>query len=250
MIPEWLHILSIFSLMAGLICAGMVAADEKNDPQHMWIMNVVWPIVSLFAPVIAMVFYFKYGKMTARSHPKNMMKTNPGMKKGEAMSSMADTPYWVKVAKAASHCGSGCTVGDIIAEWLIFFVPTIAVWFGYKSIFADQIFAVWIADFILAFAIGVVFQYFTIKPMRDITVARGTYEAVKADALSLTSWQVGMYGFMAFAHFVIFGRILGVPLEVNSAEFWFMMQIAMLCGFATAYPVNWWLVKVGIKEAM
>ena len=29
-----------------------------------------------------------------------------------------------------------------------------------------------------------------------------------------------------------------------------MMQIAMLFGFATAYPVNWWLIESGIKEAM
>jgi len=29
-----------------------------------------------------------------------------------------------------------------------------------------------------------------------------------------------------------------------------MMQIAMLCGFATCYPVNWWLIRTGIKERM
>ena len=29
-----------------------------------------------------------------------------------------------------------------------------------------------------------------------------------------------------------------------------MMQIAMLCGFATAYPVNWWLLRIGLKEKM
>jgi len=29
-----------------------------------------------------------------------------------------------------------------------------------------------------------------------------------------------------------------------------MMQIAMLFGFLTAYPVNWWLIKKGIKEEM
>jgi hypothetical protein len=44
--------------------------------------------------------------------------------------------------------------------------------------------------------------------------------------------------------------VLGVRLEVNSVEFWFMMQIAMLCGFATSYPVNWWLIKAGLKEKM
>jgi hypothetical protein len=31
---------------------------------------------------------------------------------------------------------------------------------------------------------------------------------------------------------------------------WFMMQLAMLTGFVTAYPVNRWLIKAGIKESM
>jgi hypothetical protein len=29
-----------------------------------------------------------------------------------------------------------------------------------------------------------------------------------------------------------------------------MMQIGMLAGFLTSYPVNWWLVRRGIKEKM
>lgn len=29
-----------------------------------------------------------------------------------------------------------------------------------------------------------------------------------------------------------------------------MMQIAMVAGFITSYPVNWWLVSKGIKEKM
>ena len=32
--------------------------------------------------------------------------------------------------------------------------------------------------------------------------------------------------------------------------FWFMMQIAMLAGFVTSYPVNWWLLRSGVKEKM
>jgi len=36
----------------------------------------------------------------------------------------------------------------------------------------------------------------------------------------------------------------------NQPAFWFMMQVGMLVGFITAYPMNWWLVRVGIKEPM
>ena len=73
---------------------------------------------------------------------------------------------------------------------------------------------------------------------------------MKADTLSLITWQVGIYGFMAIACFVIFRIGLGVKLETDTPSFWFMMQIAMLCGFATSYPVNWWLLRSGIKEKM
>ena len=55
---------------------------------------------------------------------------------------------------------------------------------------------------------------------------------------------------MAIAYFRIFRQLIGTKLEVNSAEFWFMMQIGMICGFLTACPVNWLLLRWGVKERM
>jgi hypothetical protein len=126
----------------------------------------------------------------------------------------------------------------------------IAVWFGWHSVFSEKMYAVWIVDFLFAFVFGVAFQYFTIAPMRDLDVAQGIWQALKADTLSLSAWQIGMYGFMAIAQFWLFRSLLGMRLEVDMPEFWFMMQIAMVAGFVTAYPVNWWLIKSGIKEKM
>ncbi len=137
-----------------------------------------------------------------------------------------------------------------MAEWLVFAVPAIAVAFGWHSIFSDKIFATWIVDYLFAFAFGIVFQYFTIAPMRNLSVGQGVVAAIKADALSLTAWQIGMYGFMAFAYFFIFRDLIGAELRTDTVEFWFMMQIAMIFGFSTAYPVNWWLIKSGMKERM
>jgi hypothetical protein len=59
-----------------------------------------------------------------------------------------------------------------------------------------------------------------------------------------------MYGLMVFAQFYIFRPLFGDVAAVNSPEFWFTMQIAMLAGFITSYPVNWWLIKIGVKERM
>jgi hypothetical protein len=53
---------------------------------------------------------------------------------------------------------------------------------------------------------------------------------------------------MAVMQSIVFGRIFGGPAPVNSVEFWVAMQLAMIAGFATSYPMNWWLIRVGIKE--
>jgi hypothetical protein len=227
MVPAWLHILSIIALAIGFACAAIIVADETRHPQPMGIMNIVWPVVALFGTVAALGLYFRYGH-TGKS----------------------ETPASIVTAKAAAHCGAGCTIGDICAEWLVFAVPAIATAFGWPWLFGEKMFATWIVDYLFAFGFGIVFQYFTIAPMRDLSLGAGIVAALKADALSLTAWQVGMYGFMGFAQFVLFRHLLHTRLDVASAEFWFMMQIAMLAGFATSYPVNAWLLHTGIKEPM
>lgn len=244
MTPDWLHMLAIASLIVGVICAVWIALDEIRHPQHMWIMNLVWPITALYGSVLAVAFYFAYGRLATHR------RAAEAKAQGKEIPSKKFTPFPIKVAKGAFHCGSGCTLGDVIAEWLVFFVPVIAIWFGYQSLFGEKMFAVWIVDYIFAFLFGIAFQYFTIAPMRNLSFGEGLKASVKADTLSLTAWQVGMYGFMAFAQFYLFRQILGLRLEVPTPEFWFMMQIAMVAGFATSYPVNWWLIRHGIKEEM
>ncbi|NWG46101.1 MAG: DUF4396 domain-containing protein [Alphaproteobacteria bacterium] len=234
MVPHWLHWLALASLGLGLVCLLIVAVDVARHPQRMWIMSVVWPVVASFGTVLAVLAYFRWGRRTAADAPDDA----------------PSTPFSVKVGTGTTHCGAGCTLGDICAEWLIFAVPGVLALAGWPGFFSERIFAVWVVAYVFAFAFGVAFQYFTIKPMRDLSPGRGLLEAVKADAASLTAWQFGMYGFMAIAHFWIFGTLIGTPLEVTMPEFWFMMQIAMIAGFLTSYPVNGWLIRTGIKEAM
>lgn len=40
------------------------------------------------------------------------------------------------------------------------------------------------------------------------------------------------------------------PLSVASATYWFGMQIRMIIGFFTAWPINTWLIRKGWKEKM
>lgn len=75
----------------------------------------------------------------------------------------------------------------------------------------------------------------------------GVVAALKADALSLTAFEVGLFGWMAVMQLVLFTQPHLTPAH---AAYWFLMQIGMVLGFITAYPVNVWLLRRGIKEAM
>lgn len=122
-------------------------------------MNLVWPLTTLFGSNIWLGIYFAWGRAGAREE-------NP--------------PFAILVLKGTSHCGAGCTVGDIVAEWSVFAFPGSAAWFGWHTLFAEQTFAVWVLDFILAFLFGVAFQYFSIAPMRHLSLVQDFAAALKA----------------------------------------------------------------------
>lgn len=231
---EWndtLYNVALISLFVGALSALVIVVDVMTHPQQMWIMNLVWPLTALYAGPLALWGYFSAGRLSIRRAVEEAKKRGedpPGKKK----------PFWQMVALGASYCGAGCTLADIGAEWTLFFFPL--------TLFGMKIFGSWTADYFVALAIGIVFQYFTIAPMRNLSLREGLVAATKADFLSLSAWQIGMYGWMAIATFLIFGH----EIEKTNPVFWFMIQIAMLAGFLTAYPVNWWLIRAGIKEKM
>ncbi len=231
--PAWLETLAWVSLAVAFACALVIVLDLIRHPQHMGIMNVVWPVTSLWSGPLGLYAYYRVGRlaMKQRVHQAHQRGGEPPNKK---------KPFWQMVGEAASHCGAGCTLGDIAAEWIMVFAPWV--------LFGKKLYGTWVVDYVWAYALGIVFQYFTIAPMRKLPVGRGIWAAVKADTLSLTAWQVGMYGWMAIVAFVLFGYE-NRP-RADSPVFWWMMQVGMVCGFLTSYPVNWLLLRIGWKEKM
>lgn len=100
-------------------------------------------------------------------------------------------------------------------------------------------------DYACAFVLWIISQYWLIKPMKLLAAGRAVVAAIKADTFSLTAWQVGMYGGMAISTY-IFGR----DLDKTNPVFWLVTQWPMPVGFVTSYPINVWLLRHGIKEAM
>ncbi|MFP8965737.1 DUF4396 domain-containing protein [Pokkaliibacter sp. CJK22405] len=207
--------LAWISLILGILTAIAIAADVRRHPQHMSVMNITWPITGLYLPVIGWWIYKALGH------------------KGHG-----DKPFWQSVFISTSHCGGGCTLGDTLAAPLISLT-------GF-TLLGSALLGHFVGEFIAAFIMGIAFQLWPMMEMGETRWIKALKKALVADALSLIAFEVGMFGFMSIA---VFGFLAEEP-GVFSADYWFLMQIAMIIGFATAYPANAWLVKRGIKHGM
>ena len=227
----WLTALAWVALGVAFLSAAWIVVDirVRGHRQRMPVMEWVWPVTGLYLGPVAVWGYRRFGRPMSPAWLKRAGLERPPQK-----------PRWATIAVGVSHCGAGCTLGDIIAEWAIFALG----W----TIAGEALFAEYVGDYVLAVLLGLVFQYFAIAPMRGLSLGAGIRAAAKADILSLTAFEVGLFGWMALQAFALFPA--PHHLHPDSPVYWFGMQIGMTLGFLTAYPVNAWLIRAGIKEAM
>lgn len=287
---QQLNYLAEIFVLGGIASALVIAADLRACRQPMRIMNSVWILTGLWASFIGLWAYFTFGRPgycdaaggpdsrkngtkngggtpmpgmdtvpdeTAGKHRTDSMEMHaenthaavgmPGMKmhangpeatRRNSMEMHAQ-PRWESVVLSTLHCGAGCTLADLVGEWFLYLVPV--------ALGGSLLAGTWATDYVLALVFGIGFQYAAIRGM-DKSLSRGqaVRRAAKADLLSLTAWQAGMYGWMAVVIFVLNDGML----SRTSFAFWFMMQIAMACGFFVALPVNVLLIRAGIKTVM
>jgi hypothetical protein len=177
----------------------------------MWIMSAVWPITALYFGPFTVWAYF-------------------------TIEHAAHLSLHQEIFYSTTHCGAGCTLGDIIGEYTV-----------YKSgwTLGTMLGAEYAADFLLAYVFGMFFQYFAIAPMRGLGLREGLISAMKSDTISLVAFEIGLFGWMALTNEVFFPG-----LDMANPVYWFMMQVGMIIGFWTSYPANALLLRAGIKEPM
>jgi hypothetical protein len=269
MAPGWLTVVAWFYLGVCLCCAGIIACDIafNRRRQPMSVMNFVFPITALYFGPLALALYWRWGRaartmppmsmspaampVTAavsagngrqmRQHAHHDIAGATGTGDGEpAQPGERARPWWVTIAIEVSHCGSGCTLGDVISEFVIFGLGL--------TIAGATLGAEYVGDYILALAFGIIFQYFAIAPMRGLGLKDGLIAAAKADFVSLTAFEIGLFGWMAVMALVLFPA--SHHLMPSSAAYWLLMQVGMIIGYCTSWPANVWLVKRGIKVPM
>jgi hypothetical protein len=227
----WLTDLAWAALAVAFASTAWLGYDifGRGYRQKMRVMEWVWPVTGLYFGPIAVWGYLRYGRPTSSKWLAEQGLDEP-----------PDKPGWAATATGVSHCGAGCTLGDIIAEFAVF---------GLGVMIAGQtVLAEYLGDYVLAVALGLAFQYFAIAPMRGLSFRKGIVAAAKADILSLSAFEVGLFGWMALMAFVFFPA--PHHIHPDTPVYWFLMQLGMIIGFFTAWPVNTWLIREGIKEAM
>lgn len=140
---------------------------------------------------------------------------------------------WRQVLGSTMHCAAGDGLG-IIAGAAIGGSLTL----GYWSDFA--------LEYILGFGLGwAFFQAFAMRSMAGGSYAASLKKTFLPEFLSMNVLMAGM-------HLVSKYGMMRVPgaMDLTQPSFWFLMSMALLAGFAFAYPMNWWLVANHLKHGM
>lgn len=140
---------------------------------------------------------------------------------------------WRQVLGSTMHCVAGDGIG-ILAGAVIAALLTLPRW----------------TDVMLEYALGFGFGWTIFQSLFMRDMAGGSYRSSLTgtfvpEFLSMNCLMSGMVPIAALGQ-----RLLGHALGPVTAEFWFVMSMALFVGFLVAYPMNWWLVSNGLKHGM
>jgi hypothetical protein len=140
---------------------------------------------------------------------------------------------WRQVLGSTMHCvagdGIGILAGAAVASYLTLSRPLdLALEYG------------------LGFGFGwTIFQALFMRDMAGGSYRRSLASTFLPEFLSMNFLMAGMMPIASLGRIAVGGNFS--PL---TAEFWFVMSMALLTGFIVAYPINWWLVAKGLKHGM
>lgn len=203
-----------FALTA--LSAAYVVYDLVARTPEMTVMKWGWALVTLYTgPVGLVVYWLSCREPAPGTHEKFV------------------APLWKQSVGSTIHCLAGDATGIIAAAVL---TSSLRLPMGLDAA----------VEYLTGFAFGLfIFQALFMKDMLGGSywqAVRGTW---LAEWLSMNAVMAGMVPVMV----VLMTRDMRA-MEPTSPRFWGVMSLAALAGAALAYPVNWWLVRAGLKHGM
>jgi uncharacterized protein DUF4396 len=142
-------------------------------------------------------------------------------------------PLWKQALGSTIHCLAGDATGIIVAA-AVTAALGLPMWLDLT------------AEYALGFAFGLlVFQALFARNMLGGSYAKAVQRTLVPEWLSMNAVMAGMVPVMV----VLMSHDMRA-MEVTSMRFWGVMSLATLVGAIIAYPVNVWLVAVGLKHGM
>ncbi|GLC28211.1 hypothetical protein rosag_47240 [Roseisolibacter agri] len=196
--------------------AAYVAYDAFVRTPEMRVMKWGWLLVTLYTgPVGAAVYVLACQEPAPGAHEQFVR------------------PLWKQALGSTIHCLAGDASGIVFAAAV---TAALGLPMGLDLV----------VEYVLGFAFGLfVFQALFMRGMLGGSYARAVRRAFLPEWLSMNAVMAGMTPVMA----VLMSRDMRA-MEATSLRFWGVMSLASLVGAAVAYPVNAWLVAVGMKHGM
>jgi len=140
---------------------------------------------------------------------------------------------WRQVLGSTMHCVAGDGVGILVGAVL-------------GSVLSLSMLLDIGLEYILGFGFGwTIFQALFMKDSMGGTYGKALKTTFISELLSMNCLMAGMVPVAA----IVKASIPGGNNPINP-EFWFIMSMALLIGFISAYPMNWWLVSNHLKHGM
>jgi hypothetical protein len=140
---------------------------------------------------------------------------------------------WRQVLGSTMHCVAGDGVGILAGA-------VIASFFHLSKVTDISL------EYLLGFAFGwTIFQALFMRDMAGGSYRRSLTSTFFPELLSMNCLMAGMVPTMILAKYYA-----PASNDPSLPAFWFVMSMALLVGFITAYPMNWWLVSHHMKHGM
>jgi len=207
-------VLLVWFVLAGLSLA-FVAIDVHSTPAHP-VVKWAFVILTAFAGPLGAFFYvLGCREPLARAHERYV------------------AARWRQVLGSTMHCAAGDGLGIIAGA----------------AIAAHLHLGFW-ADLTLEYALGfgfgwLFFQAFAMRGMAGGSYAKSLAMTFLPEFLSMNFLMAGMVVTMS-----ALGPRIGAGGDPARPEFWFVMSMSLIVGFGFAYPINGWLVTLGLKHGM
>jgi Domain of unknown function (DUF4396) len=193
-----------------------VAYDAFRRTPEMVVMKWGWLLVTLYT-----------GPVGAAVYVLSCQEPSPGAHEAFVK------PLWKQALGSTIHCMAGDATGVIVAA-------AITATFGLPMGIDSAI------EYAFGFAFGLlIFQALFMRDMLGGSYLAAVRKSILPEWLSMNGVMAGMIPVMI----VLMTRNMGA-MDPRSVRFWAIMSLATLVGSVIAYPVNVYLVAIGLKHGM